>query len=45
MRKNGGGSILTEINCSINPVLISDGAEEDIEILVVQGESEIELKK
>ena len=34
----GCGSILTGIHCCLNPVLISDGANENIEILVVEGE-------
>ena len=38
IRPTGGGSILTGIHCSHNPVLISDGATENIEILVVEGE-------
>ena len=38
IRKTGGGSILTGISHSLNPVLISDGAEDEIEILVVEGE-------
>ena len=38
IRKTGGGSILTGVHCSLNPVMISDGANEDIEILVVEGD-------
>jgi hypothetical protein len=38
IRPTGGGSILTDIHCSLNPVLISDGATENIEIIVVEGE-------
>ena len=38
IRKTGGGSILTGIDCSLNPILISDGSDDDTEILVVEGE-------
>ena len=43
IRKTGGGSILTGVHCNLNPVMISDGANDDIEILVVEGE--IKTKK
>ena len=38
IRPTGGGSILTGIHASLNPIMISDGSNEDIEILVVEGE-------
>ena len=38
IRKSGGGSILTGIDRSLNPILISDGSDDDTEILVVEGE-------
>ena len=38
IRKTGGGSILTGIECSLNPILIYDGGDDEIEILVVEGE-------
>ena len=38
IRQTGGGSILTGVQCSLDPVLISDGALDDIEILVVEGD-------
>ena len=37
IRTTGGGSILTGVENSLNPILISDGSDE-IEILVVEGE-------
>ena len=37
IRTTGGGSILTGVEKSLNPILISDGSD-DIEILVVEGE-------
>ena len=38
IRNSGGGSILTGIDVSLNPILIYDGADDGIEILVVEGE-------
>ena len=37
IRPTGGGSILTGIHQNLNPILISDGHEDNIEILVVEG--------
>ena len=37
IRTTGGGSILTGVENSLNPILISDGSD-DTEILVVKGE-------
>ena len=37
VRPTRGGSILTGVHCSLNPILVSDGMEEGIEILVVEG--------
>ena len=37
IRPTGGGSILTGVHENLYPVLISDGSEDDIEILVVEG--------
>ena len=34
----GGGSILTGIHTSLNPIMVIDGSNEDVEILVVEGE-------
>ena len=38
IRPTGGGSILTGVHCSLSPVMISDGANEDVEIFVVEGD-------
>ena len=38
IRKNNGGSILTGAHSDLNPVLISDGSEDDTEVLVIEGE-------
>ena len=35
---DGGGSILTGLHCDLSPVLVSDGAHDDIEILVGEGD-------
>ena len=43
IRKTGGGSVLTGVHCNLNPVLISDGAHDETEVLVV--EAEVESKK
>ena len=40
VRQSGGGSILTGVHCDLNPVLISDGAHDSIEVLVVEGDFE-----
>ena len=40
IRPTGGGSILTGVHCNLDPVLISDGAHDDIEVLVVEGNLE-----
>ena len=37
IRSTGGGSILTGVHKQLNPVLISDGSNDEIEILVVEG--------
>ena len=37
IRPTGGGSILTGVHHKLNPVLISDGSCDEIEILVVEG--------
>ena len=37
IRPTGGGSILTGVHENLYPVLISDGSEDEIEILVVEG--------
>ena len=38
IRRGAGGSLLTGVHKNLNPVLVSDGSEDEIEILVVQGE-------
>ena len=38
IRKSNGGSILTGVHTNLSPVLVSDGSDEDLEILVVEGE-------
>ena len=38
IRPSGGGSILTGVHTSLNPIMVSDGCNEDVEILVVEGE-------
>ena len=38
VRKSDGGSILTGVHNSLSPVLVSDGSDEDLEIVVVEGE-------
>ena len=40
IRPTGGGSLLTGVHSSLNPIMVSDGSDEDIEILVVEGEIE-----
>ena len=45
IRKSEGGSILTGVHCSLNPVLVSDGADEDLEIVVVEGNFSSERSK
>ena len=38
IRPTGGGSVLTGIHNKLNPVMVSDGCNEDVEILVVEGD-------
>ena len=38
IRQGNGGSILTGAHKRLNPVLISDSSEDDIEVLVIEGE-------
>ena len=38
IRKSDGGSILTGVHNSLKPVIVSDGSDEEHEILVVEGE-------
>ena len=38
IRTSGGGSLLTGVHTKLNPIMVSDGSNEDIEILVVEGE-------
>ena len=40
IRPTGGGSILTGVHESLNPIMVSDGSKEDVEILVVEGDVE-----
>ena len=40
IRTSGGGSVLTGVHTSLNPILVSDGVHEDVELLVVEGEIE-----
>ena len=40
IRPSGGGSLLTGVHSNLNPILVCDGSDEDIEILVVEGEIE-----
>ena len=38
IRTTGGGSVLTGVHNSLNPIMVSDGCKDDIEILVVEGD-------
>ena len=40
IRPTGGGSILTGVHSNLSPVMIRDGAKDDVEILVVEGDIE-----
>ena len=40
IRPTGGGSILTGVHSNLSPVMIRDGANDDVEILVVEGDIE-----
>ena len=35
---SGGGSILTGVHSSLDPIMVSDGSKEEVEILVVEGD-------
>ena len=40
IRTSGGGSLMTGVHSKLEPIMVSDGTEEDVEILVVEGEIE-----
>ena len=40
IRTSGGGSLMTGVHTKLDPIMVSDGTEDDVEILVVEGEIE-----
>ena len=40
IRTSGGGSLLTGVHTSLNPIMVNDGADDNVELLVVEGEIE-----
>ena len=40
IRTSGGGSLMTGVHTKLDPIMVSDGTEEDVEILVVEGQIE-----
>ena len=38
IRTTGGGSVLTGIHTKLNPIMVMDGCNQEVEILVVEGD-------